>query len=52
MTFIFLLRHHVRTEINGITRSVPQEIVETLENMEALTLKCLKKIVADIAEVT
>lgn len=52
MTFIFPLRQYIRTETNGVTRSLLQEIVATLENMEDFTLKLLKKIVADIAEVT
>lgn len=49
---MFLLRHYVRTKTKGISSSLLQKIVETLKNMEAFTVKCLSKVVADIAEVT
>ncbi|XP_070777017.1 exocyst complex component 3 [Enoplosus armatus] len=44
------LKQYIQTKGNDITRSLHQQTVETLVNMEAFTLKLLKEIVADIAE--
>lgn len=48
---MFPLRQHVQTKGKSIDRSLLQKTVATLENMESFTMKLLKEIVADIAEV-
>lgn len=45
------LRQHVQTSGEGVRRSLLQETVDTLEHMEAFTLKLVLEMVADLAEV-
>lgn len=51
----FPLRQHVRTNLtktNDATRHLLLNIIDVLENMEAFTLNCVKKITSNTAEVT
>lgn len=48
---IFPFREHVITPSSDVT-GLHQEIVIVLENMEAFTFRCIKKIVTLFAEVT
>lgn len=51
MFMVFPLRQYVQTEAKDINRSLLEETLTMLEDMEAFTLKLLMKIVADMAEV-
>ncbi|XP_041810157.1 exocyst complex component 3 [Chelmon rostratus] len=44
------LKQHVQTSGEGVRRSLLQETVDTLEHMEAFTLKLVLEMVADLAE--
>lgn len=51
----FPFRQHVRnnlTKTNNATRHLIPNIIQVLEDMEAFTLTCVKKITSNTAEVT
>lgn len=47
----FLLRQHVSTKFNSAQTSLLRNILATLENLEAFTLKHLRKSVAKLSKV-
>ena len=51
MFMVFLLRQYIQKEAKHTNKSLLEEILTMLEDMEAFTLKLLMKIVADMAEV-
>lgn len=48
----FLLGQHISTKFNSAQTSLLQEMLATLENLEAFTLKHLRKCVAKLSKVS